>query len=97
MALSIYSGLRWAGVVCAAVAATARVIERVSGEPNLVTAAVEQVAGQAGWLLAGLILFALAGGKNKKLAQTQSIDRQHVIEFSTNVMLRSGMAVFSLT
>lgn len=54
-----YGGLRRAGAVFAAVAATAWVVERLSGEPNAVTAAVEQVAGQAGWLLAGLALFAL--------------------------------------
>ncbi len=56
-----YVGLRRAGAGFAAVAATAWIIERLSGEPNLVTATVEQVARQAGWLLAGLALFALAG------------------------------------
>lgn len=56
-----YSGLRYAGAGFAAVAATAWVIERLSGESNAVTATVEQVAQQTGWLLAGLALFALAG------------------------------------
>lgn len=56
-----YGGFRWAGAVFAGVAATAWILERVSGEPNAVTAAVAQVAQQAEWLLAGLVLFALVG------------------------------------
>ncbi len=56
-----YGGLRRTGAVVAAVAATAWVAERISGKPNAVAIAVEQVAGQAGWLLAGLALFALVG------------------------------------
>ncbi len=54
-----YGGLRRAGAVFSAVAATAWVIERLSGEPNIITAVIEQVARQAGWLLGGLALFAL--------------------------------------
>ena len=56
---SYYSALRQIGAGFAAVAATAWVIERLSGEPNAVTVLVEQIAQQAGWLLAGLALFAV--------------------------------------
>ena len=56
-----YRVVRLTGAWLAAVAAVGWVVERVSGEPNAVTAAVGRVAGQAGWLLAGLALFALVG------------------------------------
>ena len=56
-----YGGLRCAGAMLAAVAASAWIIERLSGEPNAVTTAVEQVSQQAWWLLAGLVLLALIG------------------------------------
>ena len=54
-----YTPVRVAGAVLAAIAATAWIIERITGKPNAITDAVEQVARQAGWLLAGLALFAL--------------------------------------
>jgi hypothetical protein len=54
-----YGGLRQAGAGFGAIAAIAWVIERLSGEPNMVTKVVEVVARQAGWLLAGLIVVAL--------------------------------------
>ena len=56
-----YVRLRRIGAGFAAVAAGAWVIERLSGEPNAVTVVVEQVAGQAWWLLGGLALLTLIG------------------------------------
>ena len=56
---SAYRGVRLTGALLGAVAATAWLIERLTGQANWVTAFVEQVASRAPWLLAGLALFAI--------------------------------------
>ncbi|MFD2937539.1 HupE/UreJ family protein [Spirosoma flavum] len=70
-----YSGLRRTGAVFAGIAATAWVVERLSGEPNAVTVVVGQVARQAWWLLAGLALLALLGWWRLKKAGPHSAKR----------------------
>ena len=70
-----YGRVRRTGALLAAVAAIAWIIERLSGEPNAVTAAVEQVARQAGWLVAGLALFALVSWWQMKQVGPRSTER----------------------
>lgn len=71
--LWLYGGLRCTGAVFVATAATAWIIERTLGEPNVVTVAVEQVARQAGWLVAGLALLALAGWWQTRKVSTNAV------------------------
>lgn len=54
-----YRIVRGGGAILAAIAALGWVSERVSGQPNWVLVAVEQVANQSVWLLAGLALVAI--------------------------------------
>ncbi len=58
---ALYRYVRVAGAMLGAIAALAWVAERVTGQPNGVTALVGQVATQAPWLLAGLATLAVVG------------------------------------
>ena len=93
---SYYSGLRRAGAGFAAVAATAWVVERLSGEPNAVTVLVGQVARQAWWLLAGLALFALIGWWQIKKVERDQTERGPTERGQTEPVRRSDDPVKQL-
>lgn len=56
---NFYSFVRSIGATLAGAAALAWVAERLSGQPNWFTMAIEQLAGWSYWLLAGLAIIAL--------------------------------------
>ena len=56
-----YGPLRTVGAALTAVAATAWIVERVSGRPNVVAESIDSALGYAPWGVAALTLAALAG------------------------------------
>ena len=55
-----YAYVRIGGALFAATAAVAWLAERISGTPNAIAGLIQSLAGQAGWVLAFLVAYAIA-------------------------------------